>query len=84
MVETKTKHNEPVVTINGKTLTPGQAMTVRVAINGFLAEVQHDDYLGTDQHGLEMTRLYRKACNEINEMIVENGSGDQTMLIFPG
>ena len=60
---------EPDITINGRKLTPGQAMTVRVALNSFLADLQNPEALGDDDHGREMTRLYVQAINEMNAIM---------------
>lgn len=36
---------EPSIAINGKMLSTGQAMTVRVAVNNFLIELQDDEFM---------------------------------------
>jgi hypothetical protein len=55
---------EPVITINGHQLTPGQAMTVRSAINSYAWTVRNNGISkGAMQGQLE-------AINEINEFIM--------------
>jgi hypothetical protein len=46
---------EAVVTVNGKTLTVGESMTLRVALASF------DCDCGDDEHGLFMTKAYGEA-----------------------
>ena len=50
--------SEPNIIINGRTLTPGEAMTVRVALGNMLTDMQPVDALGTDEHGVFMRRAY--------------------------
>ena len=62
--------SEPEIIINGNKLHAGQAMTVRVAINGFLMELNDKpNPLGDDKHGKIMTAAYIKRCHEINELM---------------
>tara|TARA_R110000868_G_scaffold55293_2_gene171979 strand:- start:135 stop:344 length:210 start_codon:yes stop_codon:yes gene_type:complete len=58
---------EPAITINGRALTNGQAMTVRCAIEAFAYQIE--DGLGDDAHGVSMTRAYRNRISEIRDMI---------------
>ena len=55
---------EPVITINGHTLTLGEAMTVRVAIGSFILSLQEEG-LGDDPHGKFMTDAYMDRCRDI-------------------
>lgn len=58
--------NEPTIIINGHTLTPGQAMTVRVAIESFAMSLRETaNPLGNDLHGKRMTDGYQKSIDEI-------------------
>jgi len=61
---------EPQITVNGRTLTRVQAMTLRVAISTF------DCDCGSDAHGKAMTEAYSTAKGEIFQMIVEGASGE--------
>ncbi len=60
---------EPKITINGKSLTEAQAMTIRVAVNSFSIDLQSNG-LGDDEHGKAMTKLYLERIKEINTMFV--------------
>ena len=57
--------NEADVIINGVRLTEAQAMTLRVAISGFLPAC------GDDDHGRFMSAAYRKAKLEIFNLMVD-------------
>ena len=63
-------HKEPCVQINGVQLSVGEAMSVRVAVNAFLRELQDDDALGEDEHGRAMTQLYRMALRKITLLMI--------------
>lgn len=54
--------NEPIITINGTTLTIAQAMTVRVALGSFILSLRSG--LGTDEHGKRMTEAYMEALRD--------------------
>jgi len=56
--------NEPIITINGTTLTVGQAMTVRVAIEANLNQIRQYG-LGDDEVGKDIADLYIKRSQEI-------------------
>lgn len=60
---TEADMGEPMIIINGKLLTVGQAMTVRVALGAFAVDLQ--DGLGDDDHGKEMTAGYKARLSEI-------------------
>lgn len=51
--------NEPVIVINGKTLTSAESAVVRIAIESFSTSLQDNDSLGDDEHGRTMVKLYR-------------------------
>ena len=62
---------EPDIVINGKTLTFGQAMTMRVAVSSFhmyVSDAQNAKVLGTIAEG------YAARCAEI-ETIMRGGEG---------
>lgn len=54
---------EPEIIINGKVLTIGQAMTVRVALGSFAISL--NEGLGEDEHGRRMTAAYRERLREL-------------------
>ena len=56
---------EPTIIIGDKMLNEGQAMTVRVALNNFLIDLQDPDGLGEDEHGRAMTAAYRDRIIEV-------------------
>ncbi len=60
---------EPTIIIGDKMLTEGQSMTVRVALNNFLIELQDGDGLGDDEHGRAMTAAYRDRIIEVLRMM---------------
>lgn len=66
--------DEPRMTINGRKLSTGQAMTVRVAIQS-LAACLVDEGLGDDCGGKQMCDAYLARIREINS-IIERGSLD--------
>ena len=59
---------EAVIRVNGIQLTPGESMTVRCALQAFARSLEADG-LGTDAHGIEMTRLYLANVKSINELL---------------
>ena len=62
-------YTEPKITINGVELDEGQAITLRVAITVFLADMAPDDELGSDEHGRTMVRHYRKRSKELLRLL---------------
>lgn len=62
-------NREPVMTINGTTLTAAQAMTVRVAIEAFASDLTEG--LGEDETGKAITAGYKARINEIRELIFQ-------------
>lgn len=61
---------ESVITINGQTLTPPQAMAVRVAITNFHAETGDPRALGDDEHGIKMCAVYHLRLDEVLKIII--------------
>ena len=55
---------EPEIIIDGKKLTVGEAMTVRVAINSFVSDIQENG-LGEDEHGKAMSEGYIRNGNAV-------------------
>jgi hypothetical protein len=62
-------NDEPVITMNGRTLTQGQAMTVRVAVCNFQLELR-EGVLGIDDHGRHMTNAYRERLAEVAHLML--------------
>jgi hypothetical protein len=62
--------DEPIITINGHTLTSAQAMAVRVAVTNFHAETADVHALGNDQHGMKMCTAYHLRLCEIIFILV--------------
>lgn len=61
---------EPEIIINGKPLSLGEAMTVRVAIERFASDLTSDG-LGIDDHGKTMTEQYLLRINDIRCLMFE-------------
>lgn len=59
---------EANITINGRLLTTGQAMTIRVAIESFAMDLSNDG-LGEDAHGKMMAKLYLERISEIRQIL---------------
>lgn len=63
--------NEPRISINGQPLTEGQAMTMRVALESFAADLlASDGGLGDDEHGKRMQKAYADRINEIRKLML--------------
>lgn len=60
--------NEPDITINDKTLSVGEAMTFRVALENF-AMYLHEGELNDDEHGKAMTVAYLARIDDIRKKI---------------
>jgi hypothetical protein len=61
---------EPTITINGRLLSRGQAITVRIAVTTLMMTVLEGEApLGTNEHGIQMTALYKQRCTEIIDMM---------------
>lgn len=59
---------EPSIVINGVALTEGQAMTVRVAVESFAADLSAGS-LGADEAGEAITKAYQQRINEIRALM---------------
>lgn len=60
------------ITINGKELTVGQAMTVHVALQSFAMELfANRILLGDDEHGQFMAKAYLANITAINKLYIE-------------
>lgn len=62
---------EPRIIINGIDLSPGAAMTVRVAIEHFATDLLEDG-LGQDKVGVAICKGYLDRINEIRKAIFPN------------
>lgn len=64
------------IIINGVKLTPGQALTVHVALQSFASHLSEDlkagkDPLGSDEHGRFMTQAYLDNIAAINAIHIK-------------
>ncbi len=59
---------EPIITLNGRLLTQGESMTIRVALQSLYMTLE--DGLGDDEHGKAMTEGYRACIRNINQIIM--------------
>lgn len=57
---------EPAITINGHALTKAEAMTLRVALQSFLMDLNEHE-LGNDEHGRAMKAGYMASARSINQ-----------------
>lgn len=69
----ETGWTEPEITINGTTLSFGQAMTLRVAVGNFLIQVQDPDGLGDDEAGRSIAKGYKARLGEIAQLMHKHG-----------
>lgn len=60
--------DEPRITINGVEMSPGAAMTIRVALESFALDLTETG-LGDDKHGRGMTKAYLERIGEIRAAI---------------
>lgn len=67
--------DEPNITINGCTLTQGEAMTVRVAIQNFAMSLQADG-LGEDELGRGICAGYLANINHLNVLMRADHAAD--------
>lgn len=56
--------DEAEITINGRRVTSGQSMTIRVALEAFAMDLQANG-LGNDAHGKAMAALYLAQVREL-------------------
>lgn len=61
--------NEPTITINGITLSQGQAMTLRAALQHFLMDTSQLNALGDDEVGQTIANEYKTTAQQINHLI---------------
>ena len=60
---------EATIIIGRKLLTPGQSMTIRVALNNFSIDLHHDG-LGDDENGKRMaSNYYIERIDDVQTMI---------------
>ena len=62
--------NEASITINGTRLTYAQLITVRMALDSFLNDLQQKG-LGEDKLGKEILQFYTDRISEVLELIHE-------------
>lgn len=67
---------EPEIIINGKKLTNGQSITLRVAATTFVMDLKNDG-LGNDNHGVAMKAAYLARLNEIINLMLSRQSDRQ-------
>lgn len=60
--------DEPIITIQGITLTQGQAMALRVACSSFLSSLK--DGLGEDEMGKKLTIAYTERVVEVLNLLL--------------
>jgi len=60
---------EADIVINGIKLTEAQSMAVRVAVAGQMMKMASIEALGTDEHGLFMSKAYWQRLGEVQEAI---------------
>ncbi len=64
---------EAEVIINGKKLTIGEVMTLRVALTGFVGEMASDpNALGTDEIGQRIRAGYIRNGRSVQKMLVDD------------
>lgn len=64
------KNPYPTITVNGVELTPGQAMTVHVALQAYASDMSKKAALGDDEHGEFMRKAYLERIKEINKIYI--------------
>ncbi len=62
--------NEARIVVNGKQLTAGQSMAVRVACGAFMLEMVEPNALGDDHHGRLMAEAYKDRLGEVVSLMV--------------
>lgn len=68
--------SEAKITINGQELTEAQAMTLRAAVTGFMADLAENG-LGDDEHGKRMCKAYLQRGNEILFLLMGARTGGE-------
>ncbi|HMJ16591.1 MAG TPA: hypothetical protein VK524_34490 [Polyangiaceae bacterium] len=64
--------NEPKITINGKPLTPPEALSVRLAVDNWAAELALNPHaLGEDEHGHKMRENYLGHLHRVLHAMLE-------------
>ena len=64
--------SDPTITINGIRLSPGQVMTIYVALSNFAIDLTGEKFpLGDDEHGRAMTEAYLHAVRDIQKMYIK-------------
>ena len=64
--------SEAVMTINGVNLTPGQSMTMRVALEAFASDLKDPDALGDDEIGRTIRTAYVENIHAIRNLYMRN------------
>lgn len=77
------RHNEPTIVINGRTLSVGETMSLRVAVSSKISQfVEDPDALGTDDHARTMVKGYLKNLRSAQDtMLSERGLNEATLRI---
>lgn len=65
--------NEAHIVINGQTLSEGEAMTLRVAMESFAGDLARNG-LGTDENGVAICTGYLR---QINSLRIKMGYGSE-------
>lgn len=64
-----TRSQEPIIEINGRVCTDGEAMAIRVAIESF-AEGLRESGLGEDEMGKALTAGYLRSIEELRKKML--------------
>ena len=62
--------DEPIIVVNGVTLTREQAMAVRVAVSTMLSEMYGPDALGDDDVGRDIAKGYKNSLTEVERLML--------------
>lgn len=65
------RKTEPHIEIEGNVLTPGQSMTIRVAVESFASWLVENG-LGEDEHGKRMVKSYSQCIVEIRNFMYKD------------
>lgn len=63
---------EPMIVINGVTLSDAQAMSLRVAVGSLMQDMQDPTALGDDEHGRFMVGAYRLRMQQIEGLMLRH------------